>query len=59
MPPVDPGIEVIEVPLADPYAAQCDAFSTAIRDGTPVPVPPSDAVGNMVVIEQILAAAAD
>ena len=59
MPPVDPGIEIIEVPPADPYGAQCDAFSAAIRDGAPVPVPPSDAVGNMVVIERILAAAVD
>ena len=55
-PPVEPGIEVIEVPPADPYGAQCDAFSAAIRDGSPVPVPPSDAVANMVVIEQVFAA---
>ena len=59
LPPVDPGLEIIEVPPADPYGAQCDAFSAAVRDGTPVPVPPSDAVGNMVVIEQILASAVD
>jgi len=58
-PPVAPGIEVIEVPPANPYTAQCDAFSAAIRDGSPVPVPPSDAVANMVVIERVLAAAAD
>ena len=59
MPPVDPGLEIIEVPPADPYRAQCDAFSAAIRDGSPVPVPPSDAVRNMVVIERILASAVD
>ena len=59
LPPVDPGIEIIEIPPADPYGAQCDAFSAAIRDRTPVPVPPSDAVGNMVVIERILASAVD
>jgi predicted dehydrogenase len=59
LPPVDPGIEIIEIPPADPYGAQCDAFSAAIRDGNPVPVPPSDAVGNMVVIERILASAVD
>jgi predicted dehydrogenase len=56
-PPVAPGLEVIEVPTADPYGAQCDAFAAAIRDGAPVPVPPSDGVANMVVIERILAAA--
>ena len=32
-PPVEPGIEIIEVPPADQYAAQCDAFSAAIRVG--------------------------
>jgi predicted dehydrogenase len=56
-PPVEPGIEVIEVPPADPYSAECDAFSAAIRDRAPVPIPPADAVATMVVIEQILAAA--
>jgi predicted dehydrogenase len=56
-PPVEPGIEIIEVPPADQYAAQCDAFSAAIRAGTPVPTPPSDAVANMVVLERILASA--
>ena len=56
-PPVEPGIEIIEVPPADQYAAQCDAFSAAVRSGEPVPTPPSDAVANMVVIERILASA--
>jgi predicted dehydrogenase len=54
-PPVAPGIEVIEVPAADPYRVEADAFATAIRDGTQVPTPPEDAIGNMAVIEQILA----
>jgi predicted dehydrogenase len=54
-PPVEPDIEVIEVPTADPYGVQGDAFSAAVRDGTPVPIPPDDAVANMAVIEQILA----
>ena len=52
-----PDIEVIEVPPADPYAVQGDAFSAAVRDGSPVPIPPTDAIGNMAVIERILAAA--
>lgn len=57
-PPVDPGIAVHEIPEADPYAVQADAFSTAIRTGSPVPLPPEDAVANMEVIERIFADAA-
>jgi predicted dehydrogenase len=53
-PPVAPGIEVITVPEADPYAVQVDAFAAAIRDGAPVPIPPEDAIGNLAVIERIL-----
>ncbi|HEX4983046.1 MAG TPA: Gfo/Idh/MocA family oxidoreductase [Ilumatobacteraceae bacterium] len=54
-PPVAPGIDVIEIPTADPYGAQCDAFSAAVRDGSEVPIPPQDAVANMAVIDRILA----
>ena len=54
-PPVTPHVEVIEVPAADPYGVQGDAFATAIRDGGPAPIPPVDAIGNMTVIERILA----
>ena len=57
-PPVAPGIDVIEIPTADPYGAQCDAFSAAVRDGSEVPIPPEDAVANMAVIDRILAAGA-
>lgn len=57
-PPVAPDIEVIEVPAADAYAVQFDEFSTAVRLGAPVPIPPDDAIGNMLVIERVLAAAA-
>jgi predicted dehydrogenase len=53
-PPVAPAIEVIEVPPADPYRVQGDAFAGAIREGTTVPIPPSDAVGTLAVIERIL-----
>ena len=53
-PPVAPGIDVIEIPAADPYSAQCDAFSAAIRNGSDVPIPPQDAVANMAVIDRIL-----
>jgi predicted dehydrogenase len=56
-PPVSPGLEVITVPAADPYAVQADAFAAAVRDGAPVPIPPEDAIGNLSVIEQILRSA--
>jgi predicted dehydrogenase len=52
-PPVAPGIEVIEVPAADPYRVQGDAFSRAVREGSGAPIPPADAVANMAVIERI------
>ena len=55
-PPVAPDIDIIEVPAADPYGVQGDAFSAAVQAGTPVPIPPDDAVANLAVIEQILSA---
>jgi predicted dehydrogenase len=54
-PPVEPALETIEVAAADPYTVQGDAFASAVREGTPVPLPPEDAIGNMTVIERILA----
>jgi predicted dehydrogenase len=57
-PPVDPAIVVHQVPAADQYGVQADAFSQAVREGTPVPTPPDDAVANLVVMERIFAAAA-
>jgi predicted dehydrogenase len=42
-----------EFPVCDQYTVQGDAFSRAIRDGGPVPVPVEDAVRNMAVIEAI------
>jgi predicted dehydrogenase len=54
-PPVAPGIEVHEIPAANPYAVQADAFSRAIRSGSPVPVLPEDAVANLEIIERIFA----
>lgn len=56
-PPVSPHTVVHEVPVADPYGAQADAFARAVRSGTPVPTPPEDAVANIEVMERILAAA--
>jgi predicted dehydrogenase len=54
-PPVAPEIEIHEISAADPYTIQADAFSRAIRDGSPVPVSPHDAVANLGVIERIFA----
>jgi predicted dehydrogenase len=54
-PPVAPSTTVHEIPPADQYAVQADAFSRAIRSGSPVPVPPEDAVANLEVIEKIFA----
>jgi hypothetical protein len=36
---------------------QFDLFSEAVRNDAPVPTGPEDAVGNLVVIERIFAAA--
>jgi predicted dehydrogenase len=57
-PPVAPGIAVRELEPADQYRIQADAFSQAIREDTPVPTAPADAVANLQVIERILADAA-
>ena len=54
-PPVAPEIAVHEVAAADQYEVQADAFSRALREGTPVPTPPADAIANLEVMERILA----
>jgi predicted dehydrogenase len=54
-PPVDPDVEVHEIPAANPYSVEADAFSTAIRTGAAAPIPPEDAVANMEAIERIFA----
>lgn len=54
-PPVAPGMEIHEVPAADQYGIQADAFSAAVRDDTQVPTPPEDAVANLEVMERIFA----
>lgn len=56
-PPVSPRIETHEIPAANPYSVQADAYSRAIRSGGPVPVEPADAVANMEVIDRIFAEA--
>jgi predicted dehydrogenase len=57
-PPVSPGVEIHEVAAADQYRIQADSFSRAIRDDSPVPTPPQDAVANLTVLERIFAEAA-
>ncbi|CAN5322132.1 Gfo/Idh/MocA family oxidoreductase [soil metagenome] len=56
-PPTEPGVTIHEVPAADQYTVQVDAFSHAVRHDTPVPTPPEDAVANLEVLERIVAAA--
>jgi predicted dehydrogenase len=56
-PPVDPETETLTFETADPYTVEAEAFALAILEGRPVPVPPSDAIGNLRVIERILASA--
>jgi predicted dehydrogenase len=49
--------ETFELPPADPYACQADAFAAAILDGAPSPLPLSDAIANARVLEWLFAAA--
>ncbi len=41
---------------ADHYALMADAFAAAVLEGGPPPVPPSDAVANMTVIDALFGA---
>ncbi len=54
-PPVSPDVTVYGVEAADQYGVQADLFSRAIRDNSPVPTAPDDAVGNLEVMERIFA----
>jgi predicted dehydrogenase len=54
-PPVAPDTETLTFPTADPYTVEAEAFAMAVLEGRPVPVPPIDAIGNLRVIERILA----
>jgi predicted dehydrogenase len=56
-PPEAPPTATYDVPTADQYAIEVEAFSRAVRSGGPVPTPPEDAVANMAVMERIVAAA--
>ena len=56
-PPVAPDVEVLTFPTADPYTVEAEQFAAAVLGGTPLPLPPRDAVANLRVIERIFAAA--
>lgn len=51
------GIVVEELPAADQYTMQGDAFSKAIIENTEVPVPLEEAIANMSAIEAIFRSA--
>ncbi|HEY7667773.1 MAG TPA: Gfo/Idh/MocA family oxidoreductase [Actinomycetota bacterium] len=52
-PPLAPNTEELVFEPADPYAVQGERFAAAVLDGTPVPVPTSDTVANLRVIEEL------
>jgi predicted dehydrogenase len=55
--PYGSGITVEELPACDQYTLQGDAFSRAIQEHTPPPVPLEDSVRNMAVIDALFRAA--
>ncbi len=52
--PVSPNTKVLTIPAANMYTIQGDMFSKAILDNTEGPIPLSDALHNMAVIETLL-----
>ena len=52
-PPVRPETEVLTFDPANEYTIQAERFAAAVLDRTQVPIPPSDAVGNLRVIEEL------
>ena len=55
-PPVRPETEVLMFDPANEYSIQAERFAAAALDGDPVPIPPSDAVDNLRVIEELFRA---
>jgi predicted dehydrogenase len=49
------GTRIEEFAVCDQYTIQGDLFSAAIRNGSEVPTPLEDSLGNMTVIERIFA----
>jgi predicted dehydrogenase len=56
-PPVAAAIETMTFEAADPYTAEAERFADAVLGEREMPVPPSDAVANLRVIEQLFATA--
>jgi predicted dehydrogenase len=56
-PPVAPEVETMTFDAADPYTAEAEAFAQAVLSGRPVPVPPSDAIANLRVMDALFASA--
>jgi predicted dehydrogenase len=50
------GITIETFPVCDQYTIQGDVFSKAVREGGQVPVPLTDAIKNMAVIEAVFRA---
>src|SRR5690606_41346557 len=55
-PPADQHYEIHEIPPANQYGIQAELFARSIREDTPVPVEPTDAIANMEVLDRIFAA---
>jgi predicted dehydrogenase len=51
------GVSTETFPACDQYTLQGEAFAKAVREGTEVPVPLEDSIGNMAVIEAIFSSA--
>lgn len=47
------GTRQIYTPATDQYVEMFEAFSRAVRDGTPVPTPAQDAINNMKVLDAV------
>jgi hypothetical protein len=48
-------IEQLKVEVCDQYGIMADRFAEAILNDAPVPIPLEDAIGNMEVIDAIVA----
>jgi predicted dehydrogenase len=57
-PPVNPATERLTFETKDPYAAEAEAFAAAVLDAGGTPVPASDAIANLRVIERLFEAGA-
>jgi predicted dehydrogenase len=55
-PPVRPDTETLTFEPANQYSIMAERFAASVLDGVPVPTPPSDAVANLRVIEEIFRA---